>query len=390
MSLTDFSQNALLVNVALFAASAAFVWVAGTRIARYADAVARVTGLGHAVVGIVLLAGVTSLPEVAVTVTASLGGNGDLAVNNLVGSVAMQVTLLAVADAMIGRDALTSVIVDPAVLIQLALNVILFTLLAGAIVVGDVALAGAGVWTWGLAFGYVVSIWVIAKTQGRKPWQPGRISQPEGSLLAGAPDAAGSDDAGGSRGSGEPRRSAEGRVPKGLMPQSDAEDRERAELPLSALAWRIALAAATILVAGYLLSKTGESIARSTGLGQSMGGFLLVAVATSLPEISTVVESVRLRRYVMAMSDIFGTNLFNAGLVFVVDVVYRGPPVLSEVGNFAAFASLLSVLVTAIFLIGLLERRDRTVLRMGWDSLAVLVCYGGGVALLFSLKGGSA
>jgi cation:H+ antiporter len=87
----------------------------------------------------------------------------------------------------------------------------------------------------------------------------------------------------------------------------------------------------------------------------------------------------------MAVSDIFGTNLFNGGLLFVVDLLYRGGPVLNEVGDFAAFAALLGVIVSALFLVGLIERRDKTVLRMGYDSLAVLVAYAGGVGLLYTL-----
>ena len=60
--------------------------------------------------GMLLLAGVTSLPEIAVTFTAAVGGDPALAVNNLLGSVAMKVAILAVADAVIGDDALTAVL----------------------------------------------------------------------------------------------------------------------------------------------------------------------------------------------------------------------------------------------------------------------------------------
>jgi cation:H+ antiporter len=164
------------------------------------------------------------------------------------------------------------------------------------------------------------------------------------------------------------------------------KDEKKEQLSLRALVLRTSVGAAVILVAGFVLSRTGEAISAQTGLGQSMGGFLLVAVSTSLPEVSTVVASVRLRRYVMAVSDIFGTNLFNGGLLFVVDAVYRGGPVLNEVGSFAAFAALLGLAVSGIFMIGLLERRDRTVLRMGYDSFAALLVYLGGVVLLFRLQ----
>ncbi|MBA3596348.1 MAG: sodium:calcium antiporter [Methylibium sp.] len=345
-----FEQLPLWINAAVFAGAAVVVWIAGTRIAGYADAIARKTGIGHATVGLLLLAGITSLPEVAVTVTASATGNAQLAVNNLLGSVAMQVAILAVADAVIGRDALTSVIPDPVVLLQIALNTLVLAVVAAAVISGDHGVFGVGVWSIVLFAVYVASIWLITKSsklQGRHSW----VAEPEIAPVRQGKDAA----------------------------------REDGKRSLRALALRTAAGAAVILVAGFLLSKTGEAIAAQTGLGQNLGGFLLLAISTSLPEVSTVIASVRRGRYVMAVSDIFGTNLFNGGLVLVVDAFYRGGPVLNEVGNFAALAALLGIVVSVLFLVGLIERRDRTFLRMGYDSVAVLVAYVGGVALLFTL-----
>jgi cation:H+ antiporter len=113
---------------------------------------------------------------------------------------------------------------------------------------------------------------------------------------------------------------------------------------------------------------------------------VLLAAATSLPEASTVLEAVRLRRYEMAVSDIFGTNLFNVTIIFAVDLLYDGGPVLVEVGTFAGFGALLAIVLTALYLAGMIERRDRTVLRMGYDSLAALGAYGAGLVVLYQLR----
>lgn len=94
-------------NLAAFAAAAAVVWFAGARIARYADAIAEKTGIGRAVLGMLLLGGITSLPELAVASTASLAGHPALSVNDLLGSAAINVVIIALADAVIGRDAIT-------------------------------------------------------------------------------------------------------------------------------------------------------------------------------------------------------------------------------------------------------------------------------------------
>jgi cation:H+ antiporter len=152
------------------------------------------------------------------------------------------------------------------------------------------------------------------------------------------------------------------------------------------LAPRIAAAGAAILGAGFVLARSAEAIAGQTGLGTSFVGVVLLAAATSLPEVSTVLAAVRLKRYEMALADIFGTNLFNVSILFFVDLVYDGEPVLAAAGAFAGFAALLALSLTAIFVIGMIERRDRTVARMGWDSLTVLAVYAAGLVVLYRMR----
>jgi cation:H+ antiporter len=145
--------------------------------------------------------------------------------------------------------------------------------------------------------------------------------------------------------------------------------------------------AAVIVSAGYVLAKTGEAIAHQSGLGENFVGATLVGATTSLPEISTVITAVRIRRYMLAFSDIFGTNLFDCSLIFLIDAVYSGPPVLNEVGTFSsAFGALLGIIVTLMYVSGLIERRDKTMFRLGIDSWAVLGVYLGGLAILYSLR----
>ena len=69
------------------------------------------------------------------------------------------------------------------------------------------------------------------------------------------------------------------------------------------------------------------------------------------------------------------------GAVIVADAA----AIIDRVGTFAATGSLLGVIVTSLFLIGLAEWHDRTILRTGYDSAAVLVVYAGGLVLLYSV-----
>lgn len=356
MEFLNFKDNSLWINIAVFTVSAVAVWIAGTRITGYADKIATVTGIGHAAVGLVLLAGVTSLPEVAVSVTSAAEGSPALAVNNLLGSIALQITILAIADALIGRDALTSIVGAPIILLQMAMNALLLVLVAVAILTGDRPLFFAGAWTWAMFFMYAFAIWKISKSQGRQHWIAKKTAHQK---------------------EADERRKRKQKENSGKDEEDDS---------LKALAIKTAITGAAILVAGFLLSRTGDAIAQQTGLGQSFVGAVLIAISTSLPELSSVIAAVRLSRYEMAISDIFGTNLFNVGMIFLVDAVYRDGLVVNELGPFSLFASLLGIALASIYLVGLIERRDRTVARMGIDSFAVLLCYIGGLFILYQLR----
>lgn len=349
MQIPDFANFPLWVNFAIFAVSAIAVWIAGTRVSRYADAIARITGIGHMAVGLVLLGGVTSLPEIAVALFSALSDNPVLSVNNLLGGIAMQKAILAASDAIIGKDALTVVVSSPALLLQGALSILLLALVAAAIAVRDTPFLGIGIWAWGILALYLGSIWMLSVAEGRRPWQPA-----EDSTLS--------------------------------MQHGLAADEQQDAGSLKSAIGKTAIAAAVILAAGFLLSQTGDAIAAQTGLGQSFVGAVLLGLSTSLPEVSTVISAMRLHRYEMAISDILGTNLFNVALIFLVDAVYTGPPVLNAVGRFSLFVSLLGILLTTIYLVGLIERRNRTIARMGIDSLVTLAVYGAGLFLLYRMR----
>ncbi|WP_119459218.1 sodium:calcium antiporter [Rhodospirillaceae bacterium SYSU D60014] len=367
MDFLNFKGYSLWINIAVFVVAAAVVWLAGARLSRYATTISDRTGIGKAFIGLVLLGGITSLPEVATSITASWSGNAALAVNNLLGGVAMQVAVLVLADAAIGRDALTSVIARPGVLLQGALGVLLLVLVIAGITVGEVPVFGVGGWSVGILVLYFLSVWLIAQYGARETWA--------------AAD----------------RREAPGRAEKqGSRKRKDGEHRQGenaddsgrgAESPsLGRTVLKTVIAGLAILIAGFLVARTGDAIAAKTGLGSSFVGAVFVAIATSLPEISTVLSAMRLRQYEMAISDIFGTNLFDLVLIFVVDVVYVGGLVLDEVGRFSSFAALLGIAVTTIYIVGLIERKDRTMLRMGGDSVAVLGVYIGGLVILYTLR----
>lgn len=88
----------------------------------------------------------------------------------------------------------------------------------------------------------------------------------------------------------------------------------------------------------------------------------------------------------MAVSDIFGTNLFDIGVIFLVDLFFPGGAVLNEVGMFSIVAGLIGIAGTAVYVVGLIERRDPALFDIGLDSYVVAVIYLGGIGVLFTMR----
>ena len=76
----------LLAWIAVFLIAAGLVVWAGIRLARAGDEIAERAGLSRLVVGMILMASATSLPEIVTGVSATLRGVPDLAVGNLLGA----------------------------------------------------------------------------------------------------------------------------------------------------------------------------------------------------------------------------------------------------------------------------------------------------------------
>lgn len=146
-----------------------------------------------------------------------------------------------------------------------------------------------------------------------------------------------------------------------------------------------ALGAVLVWLAGTKLSKYVDLFADRTGLGKAFAGALLLGGATSLPEVSTTYSAVRFGAYSMAAANILGTNSMEIALFLPAELGYRDRPIFDAMHPSAAFLGAIGIVVTSLYLWGILERRDRTVLGMGVDSLVVLFVYLSGLAIYWTL-----
>lgn len=94
------------------------------------------------------------------------------------------------------------------------------------------------------------------------------------------------------------------------------------------------LCALVIGVAGYQLSRYGDRIAELTGLSRGWIGLVLVATATSLPELFTGVSAVALADVPnIAVGNILGATVMNLLLIVLLDFFHRKAPVFTLVSH---------------------------------------------------------
>ncbi len=118
--------------------------------------------------------------------------------------------------------------------------------------------------------------------------------------------------------------------------------------------------------------------------GEPFFGATVLAMATSLPELSTGLTSVRQGDYKIAFGDIFGGNAF-LPVLFLLAVLVSGKAVLPNAHASDIYLTGLGVLLTVVYMAGLVFRPARQHARLGIDSIIVLVLYVIGVIGLVAL-----
>jgi cation:H+ antiporter len=345
----SFSDLPLFGNLALFLGAAAVVWITGARLSGIADSIATRTAMTQAVVGLLLLAGATSLPELATTVTASVTGSSTLAASNLLGGVVTQTAVLALADVSITNRSLLYLAAQPILLLE----GLLLLLMLGVVVVGSVfarswELFSVGIWTLLVFLIFIGGVYMSHHYRGADHWRVVQTDTPDDE------------------------------------PQSDDDERYE-HWSRGKLFGGFALGAVVILASGIVLSLTAEALAHQTNLGEAFVGALMLSLATSLPEVSTTIGAVRVGAYAMAVSNIFGSNMADVSLLFVADIAYSGA-LLESASRSVPIAAAMGMLVTIVYLIGLVLRESRVILGMSVTALASIAVYALTMMMLYAIR----
>lgn len=326
--------SSLIPALLAFVFATVVIVVAGTHLARNADELADRTGLGEAMFGILLLAGVTSLPDFAATLSAAIDARPDLAMSNVMGSMAANLMFLGIADAVYRKANLEHAAASSSTLMQAALLIVLLTLPLLAIATPSASMWGLHPITPLIVGAYLFGLYLIRGAQTHPMWFPRRTRQTV---------------------EDKPEKHARGRL---------------------TTAWLVFVGLAIVTaIAGWVLMESAKAISDQTGLSETVVGGVFTALVTSSPELVTTIAAVRAGALTLAVANIFGTNCFNILVVAAADGAYPGGSIYQDLSPVQMIWGLISILMTAILLLGMVRRQTYGVGRIGFESALMLAVY---------------
>ena len=106
------------------------------------------------------------------------------------------------------------------------------------------------------------------------------------------------------------------------------------------------ISALLVVISGIILAKSGDSIAEHSGLGRVWVGCLLVAGATSLPELVTVISAVALDSPSLAGGTIFGANMINMAKFSILVLIFGGSNIFQNLLRLQVWVATFAFLLT--------------------------------------------
>ena len=229
---------------------------------------AEATGIPKFVVGATVVSFATTLPEMLVSVRAAMNGSAQLAIGNAIGSVTANTTLIM----GVSLVAIAGVISRKEIAFKGGL------LIAAIVGLTILSLSGAlPVWSafilWAIFLAFMISNLIEGK-KGASAEKP--------------------------------------------------ESFEKKEVPAKILLF--VLGTASIVFGAEFLVSSGKTIAAGIGISETIIGFTVIALGTSLPELVTTLTAIRKKENSLSVGNIIGANIIDTTLILPLCAVINGQP----------------------------------------------------------------
>ena len=252
-----------------------------------ASGIARRFNVSSIVIGLTIVALGTSLPEAAVSITASIGGSNQLAISNIVGSNIFNTLVVVGTSALI-----TPFIVERAVIKRdMSVNIGCSILLLAAVLTGTLE-------RWmGIILLVLLAAYIFVLVRNAK---------------------------------------------------ADDEPSVAPKRPVWQLIMFLVVGATAIIFGGNVTVEAAKAIALQLGMSENLVGLTVVAVGTSLPELVTSVVAAKKGESGLSIGNAIGSNIMN--ILFILGVSATISPLTANVYNMIDCAVLLAVAILIVAL----------------------------------------
>ncbi len=317
----------LTLHIIGFLAAAAVIVFSGTKLSKYGDMMADMMGWGKMFMGLILLAAVTSLPELMTGISAvTIVDSPDLAVGDIVGSCALNILILSILDVYTHKQKPLTSVIQTGHIIAASFAIVLLAMLGFAIL--KPAIFGTVIWIGGFSLlfvgVYILSMRVVFLYEKKRP------------LIDTHPF--------------------------------------KFDLTLKQVVLRYIYNACLVMFAAMALPWLGEHIAAEFGISEGLFGTLFLAASTVLPEVVVSIAAVRIGAIDMAIGNLFGSTIFNIGILGLIDVLYTKGPIFLYTSPNHIVPVLSTIIFIAIAIIGIVFKSEKK-WKLAMDTAAILILY---------------
>lgn len=315
------------------AACLVVIGVAGARLSRYGDIIAEKSGMSRGWVGLILLATVTSLPELVTGLSSvTVARVPDIAVGDIMGSCVFNLLVIVLLDFLYRQESVytrarqgnvLSAGYGIALIGFVGFNLLLYR--AGM----TPSLGHVGLYT------PVILLLYLLAMRSLYHYEQAQVSE-----------------------------YVEDRVE--LYPESSLKQAVQGYV----------IAAVAVVAAGIWLPFVAKDLAVAMAWEQGFVGTLFVAAVTSAPEVVVTVAALRMGAIDLAIGNLFGSNLFNIAILAIDDLAYLPGPLFADVSISHAASAFSAMMMSGLAVVGLVLRPASRVFRtVSWISLLLLVVY---------------
>lgn len=313
-----------MLYILIFAVLAGLVIMVGKKLSLYGDAIGDLMGIEKSWIGIVMLAAVTSLPEMVTSVSATLMGNPQMAVSNIFGSNLFNIFVVFIVDIFVLKSTSFSSNVSNKNFMTGFWSIILtliFLLGFSFPTEGVMNISLFSLLILGVYFIAMKSIYVYEHQKNDEFSE--KLEE-------------------------EVKEFHEAQESGMTLPQAKKG---------------FVISAFFIVILGTGLSFVGDKIASTPffgiELGESFVGLILIALATSLPELTVSIEAIKLKSYDMAVGNLLGSNIFNIMIIFIIDLFLRNENIYQSLGGFHKLTAIFSMFILLVFMIGIMFKNKK-------------------------------